>query len=124
LACSVAIANLEIFKKEKVLSGLQPKIKELQKGLKRFINLAHVGEVRRCGFMAGIELVKDKKSKAPYRFEDKIGIKVCRKARKYGIILRPLGNVIVMVPPLSISTEELGYLLAATFLSIETVTGK
>lgn len=124
LACSVAIASLEIFKKEKVLSRLQSKIKELQKGLKRFLNLAHVGEVRQCGFMVGIELVKDKKSKIPYRWEDKIGIKVCQKVRRYGIILRPLGNVIVLMPPLSISTEELKHLLTATFLSIETVTGK
>ncbi|MDP3143457.1 MAG: adenosylmethionine--8-amino-7-oxononanoate transaminase [Candidatus Omnitrophota bacterium] len=122
LACSVAIASLEIFKKEKVLSRLQSKIKELQKGLKRFINLAHVGEVRHCGFMAGIELVKDKKSKISYRFEDKIGIKVYREARKYGIILRPLGNVIVLMPPLSISLEELNQLLKTTYQAIKMVT--
>jgi len=124
LACRAAIANLEIFQKEKVLEKLQPKIKQLQKGLNHFSNLEHVGEIRRCGFMVGIELVKDKKNKRPYPWGDKIGIKICQLARQYGIILRPLGNVIVLMPSLSISSEELNQLLGATYRAIKIITEK
>ena len=68
--------------------------------------------------MAGIELVKDKESKEPFRWEEKIGIKVCQKARERGVILRPLGNVIVLMPPLSISKRELDYLLQVVYWAI------
>jgi adenosylmethionine---8-amino-7-oxononanoate aminotransferase len=122
LACSVAIANLEIFQKEKVLQKLQDKILRMKNGLRHFNELRHVGEIRQCGFMAGIELVKDKTSKLPYDWEDRVGIKVCQEARKYGLILRPLGNVIVLMPPLSISNEELSRLLDITCRSIKIIT--
>jgi adenosylmethionine-8-amino-7-oxononanoate transaminase/dethiobiotin synthase len=122
LSCAAALANLETFKKEKTFSRLQPKIKCLDKELKLFYNLAHVGEARRCGFMAGIELVKDKKTKEPYPWQDQVGLKVCRELRRVGIILRPLGNVIVVMPPLTIRQTELKKLLQATYAAIEKVT--
>jgi adenosylmethionine-8-amino-7-oxononanoate aminotransferase len=118
LCCSAALANLKIFKKEKVLKKLQPKIKLLSKELEKFKELPHVGEVRQCGFIAGIELVKDKKTKEEYKYEEKIGIKVCMNVRKYGLILRPLGNVIVIMPPLSINENDLKRMLKITYDSI------
>jgi len=111
LACAAALANLEIFQNERTLSKLAPKIKFLAKKLKMFYNLRSVAEVRQKGFMVGIELKG--------RLEDRIGAQVCQLVRKYGVILRPLGNVIVIMPPLSISVEELDYLLMATYRSIE-----
>jgi len=116
LACAAALANLEIFQKERTLVKLGPKIKFLAKSLKMFYNLPSVAEVRQRGFMAGIELKG--------RIEDRVGAKVCQRARKYGVILRPLGNVIVLMPPLSISVEELEYLLMATYRAIEEVVNK
>ena len=77
---------------------------------------ARVTDVRQKGFMAGIELKG--------RLEDRVGAKVCQAVRKYGVILRPLGNVIVLMPPLSISIEELDYLLMATYRSIEDCVNK
>jgi len=65
------------------------------------------------------ELVKDKKTKEPYPLEDKMGIKVCNKAREKGLLIRPLGNVIVLMPPLSISNQELKRLIQITAESIE-----
>ena len=111
LACAAALANLEIFQKEHTLAKLGPKIKFLAKKLKILYNLPSVAEVRQQGFMAGIELKG--------RPEDRLGAKVCRHLRKYGVILRPLGNVIVLMPPLSITIEELDYLLMATYRAIE-----
>ncbi len=121
LACAAALANLELFRKEKTLERLQPKIKFITEGLEQFKELEHVGDIRQKGFMAGIELVKDKKTKEPYPWEEKIGIKVCRKAREYGVILRPLGNVIVLMPPLAINKDELRQLLDAAYMAISFV---
>ncbi len=121
LACSAALANLELFKKEKTLEKLKPKIKFLKEELEKFNALENVGDIRQKGFMVGIELVKDRQAKEPYPWEEKTGIKVCQKAREYGVILRPLGNVIVLMPPLSIAKEELKQLLDAAYKAIEYV---
>ncbi len=123
LACAAALASLEIFEKDKTIEGLQGKISFLEDKLKPFTELSHVGEVRQKGFMVGIELVKDKKTKEPYPLEDKIGIKVILKAREMGLIIRPLGNVIVLMPPLSISLEELGRMVGIVKWAIEKATG-
>jgi adenosylmethionine-8-amino-7-oxononanoate aminotransferase len=62
--------------------------------------------------MVGIELVKDRLSKEPFPWQDRIGVRVCQRARDYGVMVRPLGNVIVVMPPLSISVEEIDLLVA------------
>jgi adenosylmethionine-8-amino-7-oxononanoate aminotransferase len=111
LACAAALANLEIFQKERTLAKLGSKIKFLAKKLKMFYNLPSVAEIRQQGFMVGIEVRG--------RQEDRICAKVCQHVRQYGVILRPLGNVIVLMPPLSISVKELDYLLMATYRAIE-----
>jgi len=123
LSCAAALASLDVFRKEKIISGLQPKIEFLRKGLVKFRKLTHVGETRQKGLIVGIELVKDKKTKEPYRWERKIGVKVCLRARKYGVILRPLGNIIVLMPPLAISKLELKELLGAVYKSIKDICG-
>ncbi len=122
LACAAAIANIDLFRKEKTLTKLQPKIRLLAKELKRFYGLDHVGEIRQQGFMVGIELVKNRLTRIPYPPEDKIGIRVIRECRKQGLILRPLGNVIVLMPPLTMSPAELTRMLQITYTSIKTVT--
>lgn len=122
LACSAALASLEVFRKEKILSKLQPKIKFLENELKRFRSLPHVGDIRQKGLIVGIELVKDKNTKEPYPWQDKVGVQVCQQVRKYSIILRPLGNVIILLPPLAINKDELSQLLEATFKAIKEVT--
>lgn len=122
LACAAALANIKIFREERTLERLGPKIKYLAKRLKMFYNLPHVGEVRQAGFMVGIELVKDKKTMTPYPWQSRMGIKVCQKLRKCGIILRPLGNVIVFMPPLSITLSEIDTLCLETYQTIQEVT--
>ncbi|HQP10049.1 MAG TPA: adenosylmethionine--8-amino-7-oxononanoate transaminase [Candidatus Omnitrophota bacterium] len=123
LCCAAALANLEVFQKEKVLERLQPKIKFLKEQLKSFYNLPHVGDVRQRGFMVGVELVRDKITKEPYAWEEKIGARVCQEVRKRGVILRPLGNVMVLMPPLAMTKRELKELLDVMYWAIERVTG-
>jgi len=122
LACAAAIANIDLFKKEKTLARLQPKIAYLKKELAVFSKLKQVGEIRQKGFMVGIELVKDRTMRTPYPVEDKIGAGVTLECRKRGLIIRPLGNVIVLMPPLSISMRELKLMLQIVFTAIQAVT--
>ncbi len=118
LCCAAALANLEVFRKEKTLQKLQPKIAYLKDRLKQFAKLECVGDVRQKGFMVGVELVKNKKTKEPFPWEQKIGVQVCKKVRERGVILRPLGNVIVLMPPLSMSRLELKELCDVTYWAI------
>jgi adenosylmethionine-8-amino-7-oxononanoate aminotransferase len=122
LGCAAAIASIDIFKKEKTLQALQPKIKLLEMKLKKFKELKHVGDIRQCGFLAGIELVENKKTKREYSMSDKIGIKVIKEARKRGLIIRPLSDVIVIMPPLSISKVDLSKMLDIIYQSIKKAT--
>ena len=123
LACAAALASLEIFEKEKVLEHLGPKIAFLSERLKAdFAPLAHVADIRQWGFMVGIELMRDTARQTPYSPAERVGIRLIQEARARGVIIRPLGNVIVLIPPLSISQEELAVLLEATRESIRTVT--
>jgi adenosylmethionine-8-amino-7-oxononanoate aminotransferase len=124
LACAAAIANTDVFKKEKTIKKMQKKIEILKNKLAKIAGFPHVGNVRQKGFMVGIELVKDKKTKEPYSLEEKIGWKVCYKAREKGLIIRPLGNVVVLMPPLSISQQELKRLIQITAEAIREVTEK
>ncbi|MGB9716191.1 MAG: adenosylmethionine--8-amino-7-oxononanoate transaminase [Thermodesulfovibrionales bacterium] len=122
LACAAAIACLDLFKREDTLKKLKKKAKILESWLKKMLNLKHVGDVRGIGLMAGIELVKNKKTKEPYDWGEKIGWRVAYHAREKGVIIRPLGNVVVVMPPLSISIENLNQLLKVIKDSIVSVT--
>ncbi len=122
LACAAAIASLDLFKKENTLRKLRPKISLLSRELKRMNNHAHVGEIRQKGFMAGIELVQDKATKKPYPLEQKTGIRVALECRRHGLIIRPLGNVIVLMPPLAISARALKRMIGIVHDAIKTMT--
>ena len=122
LGCAAAIANLEVFQRERTLKKMQKKIERLEKELAKIAEFPHVGDVRHKGLMAGIELVKDKKTKMPYPLSEKTARRVCFRAREKGLIIRPLGNVIVLMPPLSISHQELKRLIQITAESIKEVT--
>lgn len=124
LAASAALANLKLFETRGTIEALQPKIEILKERFARFYDLKAAGDIRQAGFMAGIELVRDKKTKDSYPWEEKIGVRVIMKAREKGAILRPLGPVIVLMPPLSIEEGELHKLLDITYESIKEVTEK
>ncbi|MEW6381563.1 MAG: adenosylmethionine--8-amino-7-oxononanoate transaminase [bacterium] len=122
LACRAALASLDIFDREGVIGHVQERAEHLAEGLRKFWELPHVGDIRHKGLLAGIELVRDKTSREPYGWEEKTGIRVIQEARKMGVILRPLGDVIVLMPPLSINAAELDELLSVTLKAIRQVT--
>ena len=121
LGCAVALANLHVFRQEKPLARLSSKTKLLTRWLKPLAEMPNVGDVRQRGLMVGIELVQDKKTKTPYPLSAKAGHRVAAIARSRGLILRPIGNVLVLIPPLSISKEELKTMVEILKASIETL---
>ncbi|OGP54719.1 MAG: adenosylmethionine--8-amino-7-oxononanoate transaminase [Deltaproteobacteria bacterium RBG_13_52_11] len=123
LACAAALANLDVFARDETIERLAPKIDLLSRRLEQFKDIAAVGDVRQQGFMTGVELVADRKTKVPFPPQEKVGIGVMLEARTRGVIIRPLGDIIVIMPPLSITEGELEELLGVIHQSIQTVTG-
>ncbi len=122
LASAAALANLDVFEEEGTLSKAPGKIAFLERELKRFLDLGHVGDVRQKGFMIGIELEADPQARKPFPLESRIGALACRAARKRGVILRPLGDVVVVMPPPAMTEKDLGRVLDAAYESIREVT--
>jgi adenosylmethionine---8-amino-7-oxononanoate aminotransferase len=112
LACAAALANLEAFRRERTLLRLQPKIRLLHELLAGVAEMPEVAEVRGRGFMAGIDL-------GPHDPSLRLGHRVVLEARRRGAIVRPLGDVIVLMPPLAIEKGELQRLVEITADAIE-----
>jgi len=123
LACAAGLASLDVFDAERTLEHVKAIALALGAGLERDVApLAHVGDVRRRGLMVGIELVQDRATRAPYPSVARVGHRVCEAVRRHGVILRPLGNVVVLMPPLTLRGGELELLLSATASAIREVT--
>ncbi len=122
LACAAALANLDLFESERVVERTQPVIRALAEGLAEVAKLPHVGEVRQRGLMVGVELVQDRATKAEYPYGDRVGHQVCLALRAHGILLRPIGNVLVLMPPLSLTVEEARWLCTSVQAAIREVT--
>jgi adenosylmethionine-8-amino-7-oxononanoate aminotransferase len=123
LACAAALANLDVFSGDDTLERMRPSVARLREGLADLAELPHVGDVRQCGMMAGVELVEARDTERPYPYAARIGHRVCMDLRTRGVLLRPLGNVVVMMPPLTTSPAEVDVLCRATRDSIRAVTG-
>jgi adenosylmethionine-8-amino-7-oxononanoate aminotransferase len=116
LACAAAKASLEIFENERVLETLQPKIRHLSSALADLEKLTGVKEVRQCGFIAGIEI-----EESPNGPQPNLAAAVCIEARGHGLLTRSLGNVIVLMPPLCITKDQLSKAVEALRVSITEV---
>jgi adenosylmethionine-8-amino-7-oxononanoate aminotransferase len=112
LACAAALANLDVFEQERTLEALQPKIALLGELLEGVAAMPEVAEVRQKGFMVGVDL-------GDHEPALRMGHRVTIEARKRGAFIRPLGNTIVLMPPLTISPDELRQLVAIAAASIE-----
>ncbi len=122
LGAAVALATLDVFDEEQTLEQLPPKIERLKSHLDRIARHPHVGDVRQCGLIGAVELVRNRATKEPYPWEKKRGFQVCQHALVEGVWLRPLGNVVVIMPPLVISVEELDRICLAVERGIEFAT--
>jgi adenosylmethionine-8-amino-7-oxononanoate aminotransferase len=124
LACAAAIASLRLLRERQVIEGLPTKIEALARALAPALDHPHVGEIRQRGLMVGIELVRDRRTREEYPYEARAGHQVILEARKLGAILRPLGNVVVLMPPLAMTEAQLKELGGIAITSIERATAR
>lgn len=122
LGCAAALANLAIFEKENIIQQVKEKSTWLSEQLKEITALPHVGDVRQLGLMCGIELVKNKQTKEAFPAEDRISYQATLNMRKLGLITRPIGGVIVFMPPLAADYEDLEEMLTLLKKGIEETT--
>ncbi len=123
LAAAVALANLTVFQEEDTLGNAARLADHLGAGLARFTDHPHVGDVRQRGTMVGIELVADRATRQPFDPADRVGDAVCRAARDHGLVIRPLGDVLVVMPALAMTTEEATMLLDRLWAGLVDVLG-
>ncbi|MAD80052.1 MAG: adenosylmethionine--8-amino-7-oxononanoate transaminase [Pirellulaceae bacterium] len=121
LAAAVGLASLDLFHDDAVLDTLTSKIDQLTEHLDRIAQHAHVGDVRQCGMIVGIELVQDRARKSPFPWTQQRGKLVCDFALDEGVWVRPLGDVVVIMPPLSITHDELARICLAVEAGIQHV---
>lgn len=124
LACAVAIENLNLFEEKNLINKVQKNAKYLQKKLSIFKEHKNVGEIRQKGFMVGIEIVKNKNTREIFPAEEKVCYRISINSRKYGVITRPLGNILVMMPPLSISKSEIDLMCEGIYKSLVDILGE
>ena len=100
LGCAAALATLGLLSDGAIIGAVEQKARVLRDALAPLASHRHVGDIRQAGLMCGIELVADRETKAPFAPGDRNGYHVCLALRDRGIFLRPLGDVIVLMPPL------------------------
>ncbi len=121
LACAAAIANLDLFQRNDLVAKVAQKSRELSRMLSELRDDPHVGDIRQKGFMVGIELVADKQSRRPFDPKRRLGAEFCTKLRSKGVMLRPLGDTIILMPPLVMGLDHLQQIVAAVKLQLKEV---
>ena len=114
LACAAALASLDLFEKNDLLAQVRQKSAALSDLLSsRLKDLPHVGDIRQKGLMVGLELVADRRTRTPFDSRKRIGALICDRMRSHGIMLRPLLDTIVLMPPLAMPMSDLERIVAA-----------
>lgn len=124
LGCAAALASLEVFREEKVLEQLPGKIAHFGQQLQSLLEMTHVAEVRQCGLMAGIDIVSQKTPRQEYAASERMGARVCLDARRHGLLTRPVGNTLVLMPPLCVTTAQMDLMMEALRSSIALLCGE
>jgi adenosylmethionine-8-amino-7-oxononanoate aminotransferase len=121
LACAAAQASLDLFEKHDLVTAVARKAEALAKLLDGLRHLPHVGDIRQKGFMVGIELVEDRATKKPFDPKKRIGAAVCAAVRRHGVIIRPLADVLVLMPPLAMELHDLRRIVEAIGHEVRTL---
>ena len=121
LGAAAAMASLEILQSEKSVRQRSQLQKNLQEELQSLWSLPNVGDVRQVGLVAGIELVENWRTRKPFALRERAGIRVCETMAKRGVLTRPVGNVIVLMPPYCTTREQLQKMVSALREAVKAV---
>ena len=124
IAAAVANENLQMYEKHNLIKKVQKTSKIFENYSQEILDIDVVGDVRHKGMLMGIELVSNKKRKTPIRTKKSINKVFFEEGKKQGIYLRTLGNIVMLVPPLSIQENELELLLKKTIKTIQIAKSK
>ena len=124
IAASLSLTNLQLYQKYNLIQKVKSKSNIFQKRINEFLDLELVGDVRTKGMVMGIELVSNKKTKTPLKTKKSINKLVFEEGRKHNVYFRTLGNIVMLVPPLAISSNELNFLIDGTLKTIQGITSK
>jgi adenosylmethionine-8-amino-7-oxononanoate aminotransferase len=124
LGAAAALASLDILQSRKSIRARQNLERLLRNELQTLWSLPQVGDIRQAGLMAGIELVRDWRTRAPFDLRERAGIRVCEAMAKRGVLTRPVGNVMVLMPPYCATSLQIRKMVHAVFESIGEVFGK
>jgi adenosylmethionine-8-amino-7-oxononanoate transaminase len=119
LACAAANAVLDTLQQDEILQKLQSKIKHLKKELALLSKHDKVGNIRHCGVMVGIEIVEDKKTGKPYDCKLKTGAKICADIRKREVLIRNLGDTLVLFLHLTMTNWEISKIISAVKIELD-----
>ncbi|MGB1221389.1 MAG: adenosylmethionine--8-amino-7-oxononanoate transaminase [Alcanivoracaceae bacterium] len=122
LACAAALATLDIFETDDVINRNRELAAHLGNALKRFEGHPHIGDIRQHGMIAALEMVRDAKSREPYDWKERRGLRVYRHALTREALLRPLGNVTYFMPPYVITPEQIDHLVDVAWEGINIAT--
>ncbi len=123
LACAAAIASLELFERNDLVNAAARRGEALGRMLERLADSPFVGDIRRKGLMVGVELVGDRATRRRFDPNRRIGAAVCREMRRDGVIVRPLGDTVVLMPPLAMGEGDLGRIARSLGRAIGAVLG-
>lgn len=123
LGCSAALAVLEIFSTQPVLENNRALAECMRKLTADLADHPHVAEVRQQGMILAIEMVQDKHNRIPYPWQERRGLVVYRHALNQGVLLRPIGNVVYLMPPYVITPDEIEKVVMAARSGIALATG-
>jgi adenosylmethionine-8-amino-7-oxononanoate aminotransferase len=118
LACAVALANLDVFEEEKVMTKIAGTSAWLKKASARFWEHPNVGDVRQEGMICAIELVENRATCKAFDPARRLGFHVCRAAKKYGLLTRPIGDVLVLMPPYCVTRKQINSMLDALWAGL------
>jgi len=124
LGCAAALATLEVFKRQRTLKKLEKRIPWLQARLQPLREDPWVGDIRQCGYMIGIELVSNRKEKSPFPSTERMGYRIAEQAKSLGLLIRPIRDILILMPPLSASLKELQQMVGILTLAIALVRKK
>ena len=122
LACAAALATLEIFETDNLIERNRELAAHMGHALERFNDHPHVAEVRQTGMIAAVEMVKDKRTREPYDWQERRGLRVYQHALTRQALLRPLGNVTYFMPPYVITPEQIDHLAEVAWEGINLAT--